>query len=177
MPPRTPRTPRTPKSPGPLRPIHEPRRETCPWCGSKCLRTRLRAPDLRGGRPGTFTVDECRDCAHVFQNPRLTAEGLVKYVDSLSSVNQREVLVVHDQRTLGEMREAISSARQLLDISARAARDELDRAYQAAQRLRGRHPHTDDLIIGLEKFSPSSSNPGDSLKYLEQLELILSASP
>ncbi|MCH0565055.1 MULTISPECIES: class I SAM-dependent methyltransferase [unclassified Streptomyces] len=63
----------------PPRPIHEPRREDCPWCGAPRLRTRLRAPDLRHGRPGTFTVDECRDCAHVFQNPRLTPEGLALY--------------------------------------------------------------------------------------------------
>ncbi|WP_406009399.1 class I SAM-dependent methyltransferase [Streptomyces sp. NBC_00637] len=63
----------------PPRPVHEPRRDDCPWCGSKRLRTRLRAPDLRHRRPGTFVVDECRDCAHAFQNPRLTAEGLALY--------------------------------------------------------------------------------------------------
>lgn len=63
----------------PPRPIHEPRRDDCPWCGSKRLRTRLRAPDLLHDRPGTFVVDECRDCAHTFQNPRLTAEGLALY--------------------------------------------------------------------------------------------------
>ena len=108
---------------------------------------------------------------------RLTSEGLVKYIDSLSSVNQREVLVVHDTKTLAEMREALSAARQLLDISARAARDEMDRAYQAAQRLRGRHPVTDELIIALERYAPSSSNAGDSVKYLEQLEAVLAASP
>jgi hypothetical protein len=108
---------------------------------------------------------------------RLTSEGLVKYIDSLSSVNQREVLVLHDTRTLGEMREALSSARQLLDISPRAARDEMDRAYQAAQRLRGRHPVTDELIIGLEKYAPTSSNAGENTRYLEQLEAVLAASP
>ncbi|MGV9939256.1 class I SAM-dependent methyltransferase [Streptomyces sp. NPDC003401] len=63
----------------PPRPIHEPRRDDCPWCGSKRLRTRLRAPDLLHHRPGTFALDECRDCAHAFQNPRLTAEGLALY--------------------------------------------------------------------------------------------------
>ncbi|QJT01217.1 class I SAM-dependent methyltransferase [Streptomyces asoensis] len=63
----------------PPRPVHEPRRDDCPWCGSKRLRTRLRAPDLRHRRPGTFVVDECLDCAHAFQNPRLTAEGLALY--------------------------------------------------------------------------------------------------
>ncbi|MGW3647398.1 class I SAM-dependent methyltransferase [Streptomyces sp. NPDC000878] len=72
--------------------FHEPRREDCPWCGSKSLRTRLRTPDprqrgqrgWRGWRgPGTFVVDECRDCAHAFQNPRLTAEGLAFYHQDL----------------------------------------------------------------------------------------------
>ncbi|MFI7497328.1 class I SAM-dependent methyltransferase [Streptomyces sp. NPDC049687] len=61
------------------RPVHDPRRDDCPWCGSKRLRTRLRAPDLRHRRPGTFVVEECRDCAHAFQNPRLTPEGLALY--------------------------------------------------------------------------------------------------
>ncbi|MEV5309047.1 class I SAM-dependent methyltransferase [Streptomyces sp. NPDC052610] len=59
--------------------FHEPRREDCPWCGSRTLRTRFSAPDLLQHRPGTFSVDECRDCAHVFQNPRLTPEGLAFY--------------------------------------------------------------------------------------------------
>ncbi|MER5468734.1 class I SAM-dependent methyltransferase [Streptomyces sp. NPDC002685] len=59
--------------------FHEPRRADCPWCGSKRLRTRLRTPDLRQRKPGTFVVDECGDCAHAFQNPRLTAEGLAFY--------------------------------------------------------------------------------------------------
>src|SRR5262249_6632154 len=64
--------------------FHEPRREHCPWCGSGRLRTRLRTPDLVRRRPGTFVVDECLDCAHAFQNPRLTAEGLAFYQQDLS---------------------------------------------------------------------------------------------
>ncbi|GGX53276.1 methyltransferase type 12 [Streptomyces minutiscleroticus] len=59
--------------------FHEPRRPDCPWCGSRRLRTRLRTGDLLQGKPGTFVVDECEDCAHAFQNPRLTAEGLAFY--------------------------------------------------------------------------------------------------
>ncbi|MFF1446996.1 class I SAM-dependent methyltransferase [Streptomyces sp. NPDC058274] len=59
--------------------FHEPRREDCPWCGAQRLRTRLRTTDLRRHQPGTFVVDECLDCGHAFQNPRLTAEGLAFY--------------------------------------------------------------------------------------------------
>jgi hypothetical protein len=106
---------------------------------------------------------------------RLTSEGLVKYVDSLSSVNQREVLVLHDQRTIVEMRDALASARQLFDLSPRAARDEMERAYQSAQRLRGRHPNTDALIIQLERYASASTGTADSAKFLERLEAVLSA--
>ncbi|WP_225822673.1 class I SAM-dependent methyltransferase [Streptomyces naphthomycinicus] len=69
-------SPLTPQISTPFDPFQEPRREDCPWCGSRSLRTRLRAPDPLRHRPGTFVLDECRDCAHAFQNPRLSAEGL-----------------------------------------------------------------------------------------------------
>lgn len=71
-----PTTPLTPQISTPFDPFLEPRRADCPWCGSRRLRTRLRAPDPLRHRAGTFAVDACRDCGHVFQNPRLTAEGL-----------------------------------------------------------------------------------------------------
>jgi hypothetical protein len=106
---------------------------------------------------------------------RLTSEGLVKYVESLSSVNLREVLVLHDQRTIVEMRDALASARQLVDLSPRAARDEMERAYQAAQRLRGRHPNTDALIIQLERYASAATGTPDSQKFLERLEGVLAA--
>ncbi|MET7457570.1 class I SAM-dependent methyltransferase [Streptomyces sp. NPDC005574] len=48
-----------------LPPVYEPRRADCPWCASKRLRG-----------PGALPVDECRDCGHLFQNPRLTVGSL-----------------------------------------------------------------------------------------------------
>ena len=57
----------------------EPRRETCPWCGSGTLHKRLRSKELVQHKPGTFTLDQCDDCGHTFQNPRLTPEGLGFY--------------------------------------------------------------------------------------------------
>jgi hypothetical protein len=106
---------------------------------------------------------------------RLTTEGLVKYLDSLGSINQREVLVLHDRRTLDVMREAVANARQLVDLSPRAAVEMMDRAYQAAQRLRGRSPVTDRLVIQLERHAPNSSNPTAASKFLEGLEGVLAA--
>ena len=57
----------------------EPRRPDCPLCGSDRLRLEVRAPDLHQGKPGTFRLDRCGACGHVFQNPRLTVEGLSFY--------------------------------------------------------------------------------------------------
>lgn len=90
-------------------PFHEPRRPDCPWCGSPRLRVRLRTPDLRYRAPGTFVIEECRDCAHIFQNPRLTPEGL--------AFHHREF---HDTRVqplvdrLGTARRHRAAARALL---------------------------------------------------------------
>ncbi|WP_405833010.1 methyltransferase domain-containing protein [Streptomyces sp. NBC_00105] len=57
----------------------EPRRPDCPWCGSGRLAVRVRVPDLLQGKPGLFTLERCGECGHVFQNPRLTLEGLEFY--------------------------------------------------------------------------------------------------
>ncbi|ADI04105.1 Methyltransferase type 12 [Streptomyces bingchenggensis BCW-1] len=57
----------------------EPPRADCPWCGSARLEERLRTTDLFQHKPGGFRLDRCRDCGHVFQNPRLSGEGLEFY--------------------------------------------------------------------------------------------------
>jgi len=57
----------------------EPRRPDCPLCSSMKLQTRIRTPDLLQHKPGVFELVECRECGHVFQNPRLSLEGLEFY--------------------------------------------------------------------------------------------------
>ena len=57
----------------------EPRRTDCPWCGSADLARVLSTPDLHQSKPGTFVLDGCGSCGHVFQNPRLSLEGLDFY--------------------------------------------------------------------------------------------------
>jgi SAM-dependent methyltransferase len=61
--------------------LFEPRRDTCPWCGSAALAPRLDVTDLLQHKPGTFHLDECTDCGHIFQNPALTVEGLDYYYE------------------------------------------------------------------------------------------------
>lgn len=58
----------------------EARRDSCPWCASAGpLRTVLRTPDVIQHKPGRFVLESCSECGHVFQNPRLSAEGLAFY--------------------------------------------------------------------------------------------------
>jgi SAM-dependent methyltransferase len=57
----------------------EPRREDCPWCGSSDLSVRVATKDRYQFKPGTFTMDECGECGHTFQNPRLSIQGLDYY--------------------------------------------------------------------------------------------------
>ncbi|WP_110240467.1 class I SAM-dependent methyltransferase [Nocardioides gilvus] len=53
--------------------------DKCRWCGSTELSCLLTTPDLIQHKPGTFRLDECGSCGHVFQNPRLSPEGLDFY--------------------------------------------------------------------------------------------------
>jgi len=57
----------------------EPRRRSCPLCGSEDLRVALRTGDLLQGKPGRFNLERCRACDHLFQNPRLSIAGLEFY--------------------------------------------------------------------------------------------------
>jgi SAM-dependent methyltransferase len=78
--------------------LEEPRRD-CPWCGSDRLKRRVRTPDLQQHKPGRFTMDECRTCKHVFQNPRLSADGLNFYYrdfyDGLGSWTTEQIFAAH----------------------------------------------------------------------------------
>lgn len=97
---------------------------------------------------------------------RLTAEGLARYLESLGSINRREVLVVHDQRKATELREAVAEARQLSLIRARLALEPARKAVTAALALFGKSPATDALITSLR-------NAGPALHREEVLELAL----
>lgn len=70
----------------------EARRDTCPWCGSTDLKTRLQTSDLVQRKPGRFTLEQCGACRHVFQNPRLTPAGLDFYYRDFYDGLGREML-------------------------------------------------------------------------------------
>jgi ubiquinone/menaquinone biosynthesis C-methylase UbiE len=57
----------------------EDRRPDCPVCGSADLHVRQRLVDRIQCKPGEFVLEECAGCGHIFQNPRLSLEGLDFY--------------------------------------------------------------------------------------------------
>lgn len=126
--PTSPFTPTTP--PRSSDPFLEPRRETCPWCGSDRLRTRVRPSDPLRHRSGRFVVDRCRDCAHVFQNPRLTAEGFAffhrdfyeRQLEEFTALVLSDRAVRRRQRVAARRLSALAEAESWLDVGTGHAR-------------------------------------------------------
>jgi SAM-dependent methyltransferase len=57
----------------------EPLRQDCPICGGRTLSKALELGDRYQFKPGRFALNRCKTCQHVFQNPRLSIEGLDFY--------------------------------------------------------------------------------------------------
>lgn len=102
----------------------EPRRDTCPWCGSTDLSVRLRTPDLIQRKPGTFTLEECGSCRHIFQNPRLTPAGLDFYYrdfyDGLGRELMTNIFAASERSYRGriDMVKPFTTPRAWLDVGA-----------------------------------------------------------
>lgn len=101
----------------------EPRREDCPWCRSPDLAQQMSTPDLHQGKPGRFVLDRCRACGHIFQNPRLTIEGLEFYYRDFydgAGAHQLEGAFGAQTRTYREraetLRAYIAAPRTWLDV-------------------------------------------------------------
>jgi SAM-dependent methyltransferase len=102
----------------------EPRRETCPWCGSTDLSVRLRTSDLIQRKPGRFTLEQCETCRHIFQNPRLTPAGLDFYYrdfyDGLGQKQTEEVFNTAGRSYQGraDMLKSFTTPKAWLDVGA-----------------------------------------------------------
>ncbi|HEV7760948.1 MAG TPA: class I SAM-dependent methyltransferase [Acidimicrobiales bacterium] len=104
--------------------LFEPPRTTCPWCGTDELRRVVTVPDMLQRKPGEFHLDECTDCGHVFQNPRLSPEGLEFYYrdfyDGLGDDDAEFVFSMgaHSYRGRAEMLRGVAEPKRWLDVGA-----------------------------------------------------------
>jgi SAM-dependent methyltransferase len=109
---------------GGLERFFEPRRPDCPVCDSTDLVVKLRTPDLQQGKPGEFVLEECGECHHIFQNPRLSLEGLDFYYkdfyDGLGEESLEFVFGAGSESYQGRARmvEGLTEPRRWLDVGA-----------------------------------------------------------
>jgi hypothetical protein len=104
---------------------------------------------------------------------RLVSEGLVKYLESLGSINQREVLLQHDQRVLDDVRETVTNARELMRLSPKTTHELLVKACRASLALYGRRVTLDPLLDQLAQLGAETTAPSHNLSLVEQLEAIV----
>jgi SAM-dependent methyltransferase len=103
--------------------LEEPRPD-CPFCGSDDLHERISSRDVMQHKPGIFRLDECRACGHIFQNPRLTVEGLDYYYrDFYDGVGEQQTEVVFSNSAQSyagraEMLQGVAEPRRWLDVGA-----------------------------------------------------------
>lgn len=102
----------------------------------------------------------------------LANEGFAKYLESLGSINRREVLVTHDQRATEELREALAAARPILEINTQVAGDLVRKALAAALSLYGRNPGNDELIVALREAAPTLDSASEIEGTLDTLEIL-----
>ncbi len=100
---------------------------------------------------------------------KFTSEGLSKYLESLSSINQREVLVLHDRRAAADLREAKAAAEQLAIIEPRLALESTQSALNAAMALYGHSPGLDDAILALPERLASVERIKETFAGLERV--------
>ncbi|MGH9074271.1 MAG: class I SAM-dependent methyltransferase, partial [Acidimicrobiales bacterium] len=100
----------------------ESRRPDCPFCRSDRLSLRVRCTDLLRHKPGTFALDQCEACGLVFQNPRLSAEGLSYYYrDFYDGLGEGQVASVFDfgdatYADRAEMVRSVATPERWLDV-------------------------------------------------------------
>jgi SAM-dependent methyltransferase len=104
--------------------LFEPRRPDCPMCGSDRLRLEVEMPDMNQGKPGTFRLEECEACGHLFQNPCLTPAGLdFYYRDFYDGTGAEHTEVVFgaglpSYRGRAQLVEGVTEPRRWLDVGA-----------------------------------------------------------
>ena len=102
----------------------EPARNDCPICGSDALRALFTIGDRHQHKPGSFTLSRCAGCGHVFQNPRLSIDGLSFYYrdfyDGLGQDKLEYVFASGPARYLAraQMVASLGTPRRWLDVGA-----------------------------------------------------------
>jgi hypothetical protein len=139
----------------------------------------MRGEAFRAMRPADrwelLKVTRLLEGATLGTRTRQTCEGLAKYLEGLSSINQREVLRRHDVAVLKDVRENLEAARPLLGISPFGAQQLLAAAVTQVGGLYGKSRELDALLIKWRLTPPDLQHPGEVEEVLRELSQVLSA--
>lgn len=109
-----------------------------------------------------------------FSSCQLTTESLCRYLESLGVViNQREVLILHDQDVLGTIHECVGAARSLLMVSVAGAKAQLEEALGLASKLHGRNPALDAQLRIWRREPPALETAEEIEEMATHLEELL----
>jgi hypothetical protein len=108
-----------------------------------------------------------------FNEVVIACEGLTRYLESLSVVNQREVLLQHDQGIIDGIHQSLDSVRSLVEVSMAAACPMALEAVENAKLLYGRNPILDIRIREWNVLPPQLDTPEDLHQLVNDLEELL----
>lgn len=108
-----------------------------------------------------------------FSDVVIACEGLTRYLESLSVVNQREVLLQHDQGIIDGIHQSLDAVRSLAEVSMSAARPMALEAVENAKLLYGRNPILDIRIREWNVLPPQLDTPEDFTQLVDELEELL----
>ncbi len=105
-----------------------------------------------------------------FEEARIACEGLSRYLESLSQINQREVLIEHDQKVLKEIGYLLEAARSVVEMSRSHALSLLRDAIAQARMLEGRSGPLDEHVAEwTEEGEEAWRAPGRLEQMIERL--------
>ena len=149
--------------------------QTCYDHVRKTLETFLGTPVFRAMRPADrweLTKFHRTLGQESVTEGKLTCEGLAKYLESLSAVNRRDVLMTHDARTIAELRELLSNARAIITMNLGMSAGMVRQAIALGDRLYGRSAANDDLLRAVKDAQPALATEGEVEATLSTLELL-----
>ncbi|MEK7704555.1 MAG: hypothetical protein AAB426_06305, partial [Myxococcota bacterium] len=92
---------------------------------------------------------------------RLAVEGFSKFLESLSAINYREVLVLHDRAVLGEALETLAGLEEEAMDAPDVARHELRALVERLGVVSGRSPELDEARRQALESSPQGTVLGE----------------
>jgi hypothetical protein len=94
-----------------------------------------------------------------FRQAALCCEGLDKYLDSLLSVNQREVLISHDRELMRDIAATLEGVGPLVDITPHGAVEMVREAFFKAEALYGYQDRLDALLAEWKSSVTPATEP------------------